>query len=51
MKISVFGKSGPRLVTAGLVCTSAAAGPDRHPARRRQHNVKPFRKFSTYRFP
>src|ERR1700680_1248668 len=27
MKISVFGKSGPRLVTTGLVCASAAVGP------------------------
>src|SRR5260370_749535 len=27
MKIPVFGKSGPRLVTTGLVCASAAVGP------------------------
>src|SRR5437899_3143333 len=27
MKISVFGKSGPRLVTTGLVCASATVGP------------------------
>src|ERR1700737_3086390 len=27
MKISDFGKSGPRLVTSGLVCASAADGP------------------------
>src|ERR1700687_6340770 len=27
MKISVFGKSGPRLVTAGLVCASVTVGP------------------------
>src|SRR5437879_93564 len=27
MKIPVFGKSGPRLVTAGLVCASATVGP------------------------
>jgi len=27
MKIVVFGKSGPRLVTTGLVCACTAAGP------------------------
>src|SRR3954464_14652060 len=28
MKISVFGKSGPRVVTAALVCAGAAVCPD-----------------------
>ena len=41
MKISVFGKSGPRLVTTGLVCASAADGASRDPADRRQHNDSP----------